>query len=146
MSSSADRTSAADTLTALLMSRRSCRAYLPEQLPHATIVRALEIAQRTASWCNVQPWTITITSGAATERFRAALTAHVEGHGWPAAYAPDGDFPFPDRYEGIYNVRRKETAWVYYDAIGIARDDRAASARQTFKNFELFGAPRFRRM
>ena len=55
---------AADTLTSLLMKRRSCRAYLAEQVPHATIVRALEIAQRTASWCNVQPWNVTITSGA----------------------------------------------------------------------------------
>lgn len=143
MSSPTDRANAADTLATLLMKRRSCRAYLPDQIPNATIVRALEIAQRTASWCNVQPWNVTVTSGAATERFRQALTAHVEGHGWPAAYAPDGDFPFPDRYEGIYNVRRKETAWVYYDAVGIARDDRAASARQTFKNFELFGAPHF---
>ena len=41
---------AADTLTDLLTKRRSCRAYLPEQVPHATIVRALGIAQRTASW------------------------------------------------------------------------------------------------
>ena len=133
---------AADTLTSLLMKRRSCRAYLAEQVPHATIVRALEIAQRTASWCNVQPWNVTITSGAATERFREALSDHVAQAGWPN-YAPDGDFDFPGRYEGVYNQRRKETAWTYYDAVGIARDDRAASASQTFENFRLFGAPHF---
>jgi nitroreductase len=142
MSSPDDRASAADTLTTLLMNRHSCRAYRPDPVPHATIVRALEIAQRTASWCNVQPWNVTITSGAATERFRQALVRHVEEAGWPD-YTPDGDFPFPQRYEGIYNVRRKETAWVYYDCVGIARDDRAASARQTFENFRLFGAPHF---
>ncbi len=142
MSSSIDR-SAADSLVSLLAARRSCRAYLPEQVPQETLVRALEIAQRTASWCNVQPWNLTITSGEATERFRTALSEHVAGNGWPAAYAPDGDFPFPERYEGIYNQRRKETAWTYYDAVGIARDDRAASARQTFENFRLFGAPHF---
>lgn len=132
----------ADTLASLMANRRSCRAYLPEQVPQATIVRALEIAQRTASWCNVQPWNVTITSGTATERFREALSGHVEQAGWPN-YAPDGDLDFPDRYEGIYNQRRKETAWTYYDAVGIARDDRAASARQTFENFRLFGAPHF---
>jgi nitroreductase len=133
---------AADTLADLLTKRRSCRAYMPEQVPHATIVRALETAQRTASWCNVQPWTVTVTSGEATERFRQALSEHVAQAGWPR-YRPDGDFEFPGRYEGIYDVRRKETAWAYYDAVGIARDDRAASARQTFENFRLFGAPHF---
>jgi nitroreductase len=143
MSFPGDREHAADTLTTLLMNRHSCRAYRPQQVPQATIVRALEIAQRTASWCNVQPWNITVTSGDATERFRQALSAHVESHGWPAAYAPDGDFPFPERYEGVYDVRRKETAWIYYEAVGIARNDRAASARQTFENFRLFGAPHF---
>src|SRR4051812_26148602 len=112
MSSTTDRSSAADTLTSLLMKRRSCRAYLPEQLPQATIVRALEIAQRTASWCNVQPCNLTITSGPATERFRAALTAHVDTPGWPS-YQPDGDFAFPERYEGVYKARQRETAWVY---------------------------------
>jgi nitroreductase len=142
MSSTPDLSGAADTLADLLNRRRSCRAYLPEQVPQATIERALEIAQRTASWCNVQPWTVTITSGEATERFREALSGHVAQAGWPN-YAPDGDFEFGGRYEGIYNQRRKETAWVYYDAVGIARDDRAASARQTFENFRLFGAPHF---
>lgn len=142
MPSSDDRASAADTLTTLLINRHSCRAYRPDPVPQAAIVRVLEIAQRTASWCNVQPWNVTVTSGEATERFRQALTDHVEQAGWPN-YQPDGDFPFPERYEGIYDVRRKETAWVYYDAVGIARNDRAASACQTFENFRLFGAPHF---
>jgi len=70
------------------------------------------------------------------------LVVHVEAEGWPN-YVPDGDFAFPERYEGIYKQRQRETAWTYYDRVGIARDDRAASARQTFENFRLFGAPHF---
>ena len=40
------------------------------------------------------------------------------------------DFPFPERYEGVYQDRRRECAWQLYDSVGIARGDRAASAEQ----------------
>ena len=58
-----------------LRGRRSCRAFTPEPVPRATIERMLTLAQRTASWNNVQPWEVTIASGAACDRLRAALVA-----------------------------------------------------------------------
>ena len=48
-------TPAFDTVSALLHSRYSCRAFVPDPLPRATIERILAAAQRTASWCNAQP-------------------------------------------------------------------------------------------
>ena len=59
-------------LEELLGERYSCRAYRPEPVPRPTIDRILTAAQRTASWCNSQPWQVVIASGAAKERFRAA--------------------------------------------------------------------------
>lgn len=40
----------------LLEARHSCRAYLPTEVPRATIDAWLRTAQRAASWCNTQPW------------------------------------------------------------------------------------------
>lgn len=125
----------AESLSRLLDDRYSCRAYRPERVPRDVIERILDIAARTPSWCNTQPWHLVITEGAGTERFRAALSANAtRGHLEP-------DFPFPERYEGIFLERRRECAWQLYDSAGIARGDRVASAAQAAKNFELFGAP-----
>jgi hypothetical protein len=31
------------------------------------------MAQKTASWCNSQPWRVIVTSGVETDRFREAM-------------------------------------------------------------------------
>jgi nitroreductase len=122
-------------LERLLRNRHSCRGFLPTPVPRVTIRRILDLAQRTASWCNAQPWQVTVTSGAATERFRAALLAHA------AASPPAPDIPFPRDYLGVYRERRRACGFQLYDSVGVARGDRAASAEQTLENFRLFGAP-----
>jgi nitroreductase len=119
----------------LLDERYSCRAYLQRQVDTPTITRMLEIAQRTPSWCNSQPWKVVITRGAGTERFRDALFDYAAGH------KPEPDFAFPREFRGIYLERRRECGFQLYDSVGIARGDRDASARQTMENFRLFGAP-----
>ena len=125
----------ADVLERLLEQRYSCRGFLPTPVPRETIERILALAQRTASWCNSQPWHLTITSGAATERFREALLAHAQVN----ESAPD--LPFPAEYRGVYLDRRRECGLQLYRAVGVARGDREAGARQGLENFRLFGAP-----
>ncbi|MCX7142989.1 MAG: nitroreductase [Proteobacteria bacterium] len=119
----------------LLKERYSCRAFLPRQVDTATITKILEIAQRTPSWCNSQPWRVVITRGAATDRFRDAMLAYV------AAHEREPDFPFPREYRGVYLERRRECGFQLYESAGIARGDREASARQGMENYRLFGAP-----
>jgi nitroreductase len=119
----------------LLKERYSCRAFLPQQVDTAAITRMLEIAQRTPSWCNSQPWQVVITRGAGTERFRDAIVEHAASH------ERKPDFAFPREYRGIYLERRRECGFQLYESVGIARGDRAASARQTMENYRLFGAP-----
>ena len=119
----------------LLQQRYSCRGFLAKPVERATIERILEVAQRTPSWCNAQPWKVHIASGAATERLRAALAAHVRAH------RSEPDFAFPREYRGVYLARRRECGFQLYDAVGVARGDREASARQAMENYRLFGAP-----
>jgi nitroreductase len=96
----------------------------------------LAAAQRTASWCNSQPWQVVIASGAAKERFRKAIYAEASS-GAPQ----DGDFAFPREYLGVYLERRRESGFQLYNTLGIARGDKAAYARQALENYNLFGAP-----
>ena len=120
----------------LLRQRYSCRAYRPDPVPRPTIDRILAAAQRTASWCNSQPWQVVIASGAARQRFRDAIYAEASS-GAPA----DGDFAFPREYLGVYQERRRESGFQLYNTLGIARGDKAAYARQALENFNFFGAP-----
>ena len=120
----------------LLGERYSCRAYQPDPVPRPIIERMLTAAQRTASWCNSQPWQVVIASGAAKERFRTAIYAAA------SSGAPDdGDFSFPREYRGVYLERRRESGFQLYNTLGIARGDRAAYTRQSLENFNFFGAP-----
>ncbi|HEY7844883.1 MAG TPA: nitroreductase family protein, partial [Bradyrhizobium sp.] len=60
-------------LEELLNERYSVRAFLPREVPRETIEQVLRVAQRTASWCNSQPWQVVIASGEAKERFRKLI-------------------------------------------------------------------------
>ncbi|WP_459616370.1 nitroreductase [Bordetella sp. 2513F-2] len=123
-------------LAELLQARYSCRAFLPRPVERAVIERILALAQRTASWCNCQPWEVAITAGAGTQRLREALCRRATS-GEP----PTPDFPFPREYRGDYLARRRESGFQLYDAVGVARGDRAAYGRQALRNFALFDAP-----
>jgi nitroreductase len=123
------------TLEEMMQRRRSCRAFLPQQVDQESVRRLFALAQRSASWCNTQPWQVIVTRGAATERFCAAYAEELK------MATPAPDFQFPNEYQGVYQKRRRECAQQLYESIGIAPGDRVASQQQTMRNFSLFGAP-----
>ncbi len=125
-----------EVLEDLMASRFSCRAFKPDPVPRAAIERVLTAAQKTASWCNSQPWQLAITSGAATAKFRDLMYA-VASSGQPTT----GDFPFPREYRGVYLERRRESGFQLYNSLGIPRGDKAGYAKQALENFNFFGAP-----
>ena len=122
-------------LNQLLHARHSCRAFLAEPVARDRIEQIVASASRVPSWCNAQPWQVTITSGAETDAFRGALMQEAT-HGGPAP-----DLPFPTGYSGVYRERRRACGWALYDAVGVEKGDRDGSAKQMLKNFALFGAP-----
>jgi len=128
-----------ETLERLVTERWSCRAFLTDEVPHEHIVTLLSLAQHAPSWCNTQPWEVYVTEGPATERFRDGLLAHAIAQG--PNLQPDVPMPRPVDYTGVHLQRRREAGWQLYQAVGVTRGDREASARQALKNFELFGAP-----
>jgi nitroreductase len=123
-------------LEELLRERHSCRAFRSDPVPRPTIERILTAAQRTASWCNSQPWQVLVASGEAKERFRTAIYAEAS-----SGARQQGDFSFPREYLGVYLERRRESGFQLYNTLGIARGDKAAYARQALENYNFFGAP-----
>ncbi len=122
-------------LDTLLAERFSCRAYDGREVPEDTVRDVLALAQRTASWCNTQPWQVHVTSGAATRAFAHALLAHA------SAQPPSADLDLPAGYSGVYQDRRRASGFALYESLGIARDDSAARLEQALLNFSFFGAP-----
>jgi nitroreductase len=105
-------------------------------VPREVILSIVNMAKRSASWCNVQPWQLVITSEERTGGFRDALQEHAKSH--PEI---DADIAFPPGYDGIYGQRRRESGLALYKALGINRDDHERRASQSAENFRFFGAP-----
>ncbi len=125
-----------DTLTDTLTSRYSCRAFRPDPVPDATITQIIDAARHVPSWCNAQPWQVTITKGAATQAFRTMLTDLAT-----AGTLPQPDLAWPSKYSGAYAERRRTCGFQLYDAVGIEKADRAGRAAQMLRNYALFDAP-----
>ena len=123
-------------LEQVIRERYSCRKYLLRPVSRPTIGKILDLAQQTPSWCNCQPWHVLVVGGEGIERFRSQLYVHA-AQGSPIK----PDFPYPVRYEGVYRERRKVCGVQLYEALGIAREDKASAARQSLENFRFFGAP-----
>ena len=119
----------------LFAQRFSCRGFRPDPVPRDTIAAIVGTARRAPSWCNAQPWQLALTSGAETDALRAALLAEV------SSGTPTPDLPHPATYSGVYQDRRRTCGWQLYEAVGVTKGDRAASAQQMMRNFSFFDAP-----
>jgi nitroreductase len=119
----------------LAAARRSTRAFRTEEVPPAVIRDLLETAAHAPSTFNTQPWRVHVVTGAARQRVaQAILRAHAEGS-HPAFT------PFPQCMPAASRQLQEDFGARYYQALAIARDDVAARARQTARNYAFFGAP-----
>ncbi|MDV8001818.1 nitroreductase [Rhodococcus sp. IEGM 1408] len=128
-------TDAATMLEQILDDRYSCRGFTSDPVPEDTIERILQMAQRTASWCNSQAWQVELVTGQATAEFGKHLTDYVVSNGMRS------DIPAPERYEGVYGERRRASGYGLYTALGIERTDKDARLTQMLENYRFFGAP-----
>ena len=65
-----------DSLTRVMKARHSCRAYLSDPVERSLIEQIVRSARRVPSWCNAQPWQLTITSPDETAKLGEALYEH----------------------------------------------------------------------
>jgi nitroreductase len=115
--------------------RRSVRAFRPDPIPRATLDAIFESAQRAPSWCNVQPWRVAITEPPFTAQLAAELQAAARSQ------LPHAEVPFPLDYPEPYKQHRQACGVALYQAMGIARDDKARRYDAWLRNYALFDAP-----
>ena len=121
-----------------LATRISCRAFLPDPVPEATVRCILDHAKQAPSGGNLQPWIVRVLTGDALAALKAEVAAAMETlpMGRPTEYAI-----YPEPLIQPFHARRKTCGEQLYATIGVPREDKAGRLRQFRRNFEFFGAP-----
>lgn len=122
-------------LQELLENRHSVRGFLPRAVDADTLRQVFGIASRAPSNCNTQPWQAAVVSGACCDRLRAKISKAM------ASGVMQMDFPYDGKYQGVYRERQYDSAQVLYNAMGIAREDKAGRGAAFMRNFRFFDAP-----
>lgn len=125
------------TVSEALLARRSVRGYLKREVDPALIRRLLELASRSPSGGNLQPWHVDLVGGVELDRLREIMAAKL---GSGEAEPPEYDIYPPDLAEP-YRTRRFQIGEALYATLEIAREDKAARRREFSNNFKLWGAP-----
>lgn len=125
---------------AAISSRRSIRAFRPDPVPRETVERILEVASRAPSGTNVQPWKVTVLTGAAKARLSARIRAVYDDPAERARHAEEYAY-YPTEWVSPYIERRRKVGWDLYGLLGIAKTDKARMHAQHGRNYAFFDAP-----
>jgi nitroreductase len=129
------------TVDEALLSRRSCRAFLPTPIPRSEIERLLSLAARSASNSNSQPWQVHVLIGVAKSRLTAELLRAHDS----ADYVRTREYeyqPGPEEWPEPFDARRRQFGKsLYADTLGIAPGDAAGRLAHHRRNYDFFGAP-----
>ncbi|MGD9801067.1 MAG: nitroreductase [Parvularculaceae bacterium] len=126
------------SVSALLKSRISTRAFLDKPVSESGIREILEIAKFSPSGGNLQPWKVHVVTGAARARVIAAARQSLSGN--PFAVESELAIYPPNLWEP-YRTRRYALGEEMYEKLGIPREDKAGRLSHLARNYEFFGAP-----
>ncbi|GAB4483727.1 MAG: nitroreductase [Erythrobacter tepidarius] len=124
------------TYAEVVLGRRSIRGYLDKPVPRALIEEVLEMAMRSPSSMNTQPYHFHVITGEPLDRIRKGNTERI------LAGEPDSrEFRKGRPFQGIHRDRQVACAIQLFEAMGIARDDKAARQDWVLRGFRQFDAP-----
>lgn len=123
-----------------ITSRRSIRAFLPTPVPRAVIDDILQVAARSPSGTNTQPWQVHVLTGASRDRLCQTLLAAHDDPAIAAQHQEDYAY-YPARWTEPFLSRRRKVGWELYGLLGLTRDDKAGMHRQHGRNYQFFDAP-----
>ena len=113
------------------------RAFRPEPIDARDARRGCSPpAQHAPSWCNVQPWRVAVTEPPKTGALAAAMIRPPRS---PAL--PHAEVPFPIDYPSPYKEHRVACGVALYQAMGVARGDKAGRYDAWLRNYAFFDAP-----
>jgi nitroreductase len=117
-------------------SRRSIRAFLNKPVDKDVLARVLEKARNAPSGGNVQPWNAVVVTGDPLANLIGAVMTNMMSR----KSDPEYDI-YPPSLPEPYRTRRFGSGEIMFNALGIAREDKAARMGATMNNFNGFGAP-----
>ncbi|HSG89897.1 MAG TPA: nitroreductase [Pseudomonadales bacterium] len=116
--------------------RRSIRGYRPDPVPRKVVEEVIELATRSPSSMNTQPWHFYVLAGAPLDRIRAGNTERNL-----AGVPPSRESRPLGAYEGEHRRRQIEIAVQLFQAMGIERDDADKRQDWVMRGFRQFDAP-----
>ncbi|WP_200935109.1 nitroreductase [Sphingomonas sp. Root50] len=125
------------SVTEAVLARRSVRAFRPDPLPADTIREILELAARSPSGGNLQPWRLYALAGAEMARLKSLGVDRMLGEG----AEPEEYRMWPPEELTKYRQRVFSCGELIYGSVGIAREDVEGRRRMWAGNMNLFGAP-----
>lgn len=126
------------SVTEAMMSRMSCRAFLPAPVPLATVREILDIARHAPSGGNAQPWHVYVLAGAPLDELRALIRAKFPQQ--PKGEGAEYEI-YPPQLPEVYKRRVFKCGEDLYATINVGREDKPARWAQYQRNYEFFGAP-----
>lgn len=120
----------------VILNRRSIRGYKADSVPKALIREVLQLAMRSPSSMNTQPWNFTVVSGEPLDRIRAGNTERNL-----AGVPHSREFRIGQPFEGPHRDRQIGVAKQLFTAMGIAREDKEARQDWVLRGFRQFDAP-----
>jgi nitroreductase len=134
----------AAAVDAAITSRMSVRAFSSEPVEKSVITHLLEVASRSPSGTNTQPWKVYVLQGASrdslVEQVCAAHDAVRADPALAAQYVEEYDY-YPQKWVSPYIDRRRENGWGLYGLLGIGKGDKDQMHAQHQRNYRFFDAP-----
>ncbi len=116
-------------------SRKSVRGYKCGPVSKKVLREILDIASRSPSAMNTQPWEITVVTGQALDNIRRGNIEMLS-----SGATPEGEVPLRP-FAGKHKQRQIDLAVELFRLMGIAREDKEERAGWMQRGFRFFDAP-----
>ena len=119
-----------------ISTRRSIRGFKPTPIPHEALEKLFQLASRSASYKNTQPWEIAVVTGKKRDELSKILVDLASSKA-PQNHDEPAPGIYPDAHEERSRIHNKNR----FAAIGLGRDDAQGRENARLLNFKFFGAP-----
>jgi len=127
-----------------ITTRMSARAFSQRPVPRELVQDILEVARRSPSGTNTQPWKVYVLQGQSRDQLvEKVCQAHDAVRANPelaAQYREAYDY-YPTEWVSPYIDRRRENGWSLYGLLGIGKGDKDKMHAQHQRNYRFFDAP-----
>lgn len=117
--------------------RRTVRQFKSDPVDQAVIKEIFNLAQRSPSNCNTQPWHTAVASGETRDKLEKAFMDLLLSGAQPNPHFTPGD----QGLYGVYKERQFACAADYYGVAGVPREDKQARMALMARNWQFFDAP-----